>query len=249
LQPIDVCWLGRVPYRPAWALQEELRRRVQAGEPAETILLVEHDPVVTLGRSADRDHVLLSPEALAARGVDLVPTSRGGDVTYHGPGQLVAYPVLRLTRGVVAHVEAMARAVVETVRPLGVEARCRRDPLGVWVAAEIPRKLCAFGVHVSRRVAIHGLALNVTTPPDAFSVIVPCGLRAAAVTSIQAEAGRAPTVEALAPALGAALAAAFDRTPRSIDPHALPSLLSQTPSVESQREASDPERGPGDAGG
>ncbi len=212
MEGVAVTWLGRIGYRAAWEMQEALRRRIVDGEAAETILLLEHPPVITLGRGADPSHVLLDEATLAARGIELLRTSRGGDVTYHGPGQLVAYPVVRLGRGVVAHVEAMARAVIAVVRPLGIEGEFRRERPGVWVG---DRKLCAFGVHVSRRVAIHGLALNVTTPPSAFSAIVPCGLRDAGVTSIAERCGSAPTVEELARPLGAALLEAFGRAPRA----------------------------------
>ena len=212
---LAIAWLGRVEYRAAWRLQEALRARILDGEAAETVLLVEHPPVITLGRSADARNVLVEEHALAARGVAFVRTNRGGDVTYHGPGQLVAYPVVRLARGVVAHVEAMARAVIETARPLGIAARFSRERTGVWATApDGDRKLCAFGVHVRRRVAIHGLALNVTTPLDAFAAIVPCGIRDAGVTSIAALTGRAPSVAELAPSLGARLAEAFGRAAR-----------------------------------
>jgi lipoate-protein ligase B len=203
-------WLGRVGYTRAAALQESLRRRILDGDDAaETLLLLEHDPVVTLGRSAKADHVLASEEALRARGIERVVSSRGGDVTYHGPGQLVAYPVMRLRSGVVAHVEAMAEAVVALARADGVTAVFRRDCPGVWVG---DAKLAAFGVHVHRRVAIHGVALNVSTALDAFELIVPCGLRHTRVTSLAALTGRvrppgelaAPVARAFAERLGTA---------------------------------------------
>jgi lipoyl(octanoyl) transferase len=219
--PLAIAWLGRVGYRAAWDLQESLRRRILDGESAETILLLEHSPVITLGRSANPNNVLLDEAALAARGVERVATSRGGDVTYHGPGQLVAYPVVKV-RSVLAHVEAMGRAVVDLVRRFGIEARFRRDLAGVWVG---DAKLCAFGVHVSRRVAIHGLALNLTTPLDAFSAIVPCGLCDRGVTSVAALTGASPTAESLAPDLGAALARELGRAPRALSPEALDAFL------------------------
>jgi lipoate-protein ligase B len=191
-------WLGRVGYAKAAALQESLRRRILDGdETAETLLLLEHDPVVTLGRSAQASHVLASEDALAARGIERVVSSRGGDVTYHGPGQLVAYPVMRLRRGVVAHVEAMAEAVIALAAGDGIRAEFRRDCPGVWVGAA---KLAAFGIHVHRRVAIHGVALNVSTALDAFELIVPCGLRNTSVTSLAALGGRVrPPGELAAP--------------------------------------------------
>jgi lipoyl(octanoyl) transferase len=190
-----------VRYADAAALQEQLRAAILAGDPdAERLLLLEHEPVITLGRAADRAHVLASAEALRTRGVELVESTRGGDVTYHGPGQLVAYPVMHLPRGVVAHVRAMADAVVEVAASEGLEAHFRRACPGVWMGPPVAdeactggagRKLAAFGVHVHRRVAIHGVALNVATSLDAFSLIVPCGLRASQPTSLASETGRA----------------------------------------------------------
>jgi len=205
-------WLGRVPFTETAALQERLREDVLAGRAPETLLLCEHDPVITLGRSARAEHVLASADELARRGVAVHAASRGGDVTYHGPGQLVGYPILRLRGGVVAHLEAISRGLVALLAPLGLAPRFRRDAPGLWIdrGNRSPlAKICAFGVHVRHRVAIHGFALNVAPALDAFSLIVPCGLRDAAVTSIAAERGEAPDVAALAPLAAAALGEAF----------------------------------------
>jgi lipoyl(octanoyl) transferase len=149
--------------------------------------------------------VLVPAEELARQGIALRRASRGGDVTYHGPGQLVGYPVFHLRRGLVAHMERMAAAIAAVLAELGIAGQWRRDRPGVWVGEE---KICAFGVHVSRRVAIHGFALNVTTPPEAFSPIVPCGLRGTGVTSIARLRGDAPPL----PALARLTVAAFERT-------------------------------------
>jgi len=138
--------------------------------------------------------------------------SRGGDVTYHGPGQLVGYPILRLRGGVVSHIEAMARGLAALLRGFGVAAIWRRDAPGLWIdRGEGNRlaKICAFGVHVRRRVTIHGFALNVTNALDAFDLIVPCGLRDAAVTSMAALTDESPALAALAPLAAEALAHAF----------------------------------------
>jgi lipoyl(octanoyl) transferase len=192
-------WLGRIGYAAAWERQEEIREQVLAGRDAEEILLLEHDPVITLGRSADPAHVL------EPRGVQVVPTSRGGDVTAHGPGQLVIYPVVRLRRGIVAHVEGIARAIVAELAARGIGAEWRRDPAGVWVGAA---KIAACGVHVRRRVAIHGFALNVTREPLAlFRRIVPCGLDTA-VTTIE-EHAPPPSLTELASALAPRLVSAL----------------------------------------
>jgi lipoyl(octanoyl) transferase len=192
-----------VPYRLAWDLQEAVRRRILEEDGDDALLLLEHDPVVTLGRHADAGHVLLSHEELRARGVEVVTTSRGGDVTYHGPGQLVGYPVFRVPRGPLRHLEDLAEALRRVCADLGVTAEWRPDPAGLWVGR---RKLAAFGLHVSRGVAVHGFALNVDTPLEAFGWIVPCGLRSAGVTSLATFLGRAPALAELAQRVAAALA-------------------------------------------
>ena len=182
-------WLGRVPFAATAREQERLREQVLCGDSPETLLLCEHQPVVTLGRSAKPAHVLAPAAELARRGVDVHTASRGGDVTYHGPGQLVGYPIVRLRGGVIGHVTAMARAIAGVLAELGIDARWRRETPGLWVggADDAPvRKICAFGVHVHRRVAIHGFALNVAGPLDGFDLIVPCGLPTARTTSIAA---------------------------------------------------------------
>jgi lipoyl(octanoyl) transferase len=233
--PLRAHWLGRVAYADAVRLQEALRRRVLDGDDgAERLLLLEHEPVITLGRSARREHLLLSPDALAERGIALAESSRGGDVTYHGPGQLVAYPVLRLTRGVVAHVEALAAAVLAVAAAQGVRARFRRDCPGVWVARDDGRedKLAAFGVHVHRRVAIHGVALNVTTALSAFELIVPCGLAGTRATSLAELSGGAPPLPALAARFAARFAEAVGRTVELEAEAPIQALLSRLALVE-----------------
>lgn len=170
------------------------------------MLLCEHDPVITLGRNARPEHVLQPPEELARRGIALRQASRGGDVTYHGPGQLVGYPVFRLRPGLIAHMQKMAAAIVEVLAALGISGQWRRDRPGVWVGED---KICAFGVHVRHRVAIHGFALNATTPAEAFAPIVPCGLSTGGVTSIARLTGRSPTLEELARATAVALGRSF----------------------------------------
>jgi lipoyl(octanoyl) transferase len=191
-----------VPFAPVAALQERLRADLLAGAGPPTLLLLEHTPVVTLGRSAQPAHVHLPPAELARRGVDLVHASRGGDVTYHGPGQLVGYPVVPLRQGVVGHMLAMARAVAGVLAELGIEARWRRDAPGLWVGEA---KICAVGVHVRRRVAIHGFALNVSADLSGFELIVPCGIAGVRTTSIAAEGRSPPSIEDLAARVAARL--------------------------------------------
>jgi lipoate-protein ligase B len=198
-------WLGRVGFAHTVELQEEIRRDVIAGG-RETLLLLEHDAVITMGRSAVEANVLVDDVELARRGVALHRASRGGDVTYHGPGQLVGYPIVRLRGGVRAHVEAMALAIADVLRELGVEATYRSSAPGLWVG---DAKICAFGINVHRRVVIHGFALNLQTDLSAFDLIVPCGLAGCAVTSVRALTGQAPSPERLAPRVAGALGARF----------------------------------------
>jgi len=199
-----------VGYAEAVARMESLRARILDGDgTAETLLLLEHPPVITLGRRARAEHIVVSRDALAARGVTVVDSTRGGDVTYHGPGQLVAYPVMRLHSGVVDHVRRLTGAAIAVAARFGIDAAFDRARPGVWVGNA---KLAAVGVHVHRRVAIHGLALNVTTALDAFDLIVPCGLRDLAVTSIAALSGQAPALPEVAAAFAAAFAGLDGRT-------------------------------------
>jgi lipoyl(octanoyl) transferase len=185
-------WLGQVSYEPALQLQEQLRENILAGRARDTFLLLEHPAVITLGRNAQPAHVLFSAARLQEQGIALHRTSRGGDVTFHGPGQLVGYPVFRLRRGVRAHIEAMASAIIEWLARFGVSAQWRTQTPGVWVGNE---KICAFGIHVRHRIAIHGFALNLSTDLQGFSAIVPCGLRDAGVTSLARLLGHAPDPE------------------------------------------------------
>jgi lipoate-protein ligase B len=229
---LEVALLGRVPYLAAVRLQEALRRRILDGDAsAERLLLLEHDPVITLGRSARPADILATRQALAAHGIAVCQSSRGGAATYHGPGQLVAYPVVRLAGGVVAHVQAMAAAVIEVSARFGIEAHFRRDRPGVWVG---DRKLAAFGVHVHRRVAIHGLALNVDAAldGDGFDLIVPCGQPGARPVSLSELAGTKLETAALAPTLAAALARALGRLPVEEQAPSAPELLSLLAPVE-----------------
>lgn len=191
--PIASRWLGRVPYREAWALQHDLVARRAAGEIPDQLLLLEHDAVLTLGRNADPSHVRVLPALLTDRGIELIRVERGGEVTYHGPGQLVAYPIVRLAdRGLLIrpYVRALEAAMAETAASYGVSA-ARRDGLpGLWVDPDgpLPRKLGAVGVRVERGITYHGVALNVTTDLRDFGLIDPCGLPAIGVTSIAKEA-------------------------------------------------------------
>lgn len=167
---------GPVAYAEIWALQRELLRSRQNGLIPDVLVLLEHRPVVTLGRSADRTHVLLPREALAARGIDLFEVERGGSVTYHGPGQLVGYPIVDLRavgEDVGRFVRTLEATVIDTLAAFEIAAARRQGYPGVWVGEA---KICALGVAVRRRVTMHGFALNVTANLDGFDVINPCGL-------------------------------------------------------------------------
>jgi len=205
--------LGTMRYRDAWALQERAHGEVVAGGD-ERILFVEHPPVITFGRRPGVErNVLAPPELLARRGVEVVPSDRGGDVTFHGPGQLVAYPIVRLIGhrlSVGAYVHALEQAVIDAVARFGVAAGKDRCAVGVWaedpVGSGTVAKLCAIGVRVRRGVTLHGLALNVTPDLSFFELIIPCGLAGRKVTSLQRLLGaRTPPMHAAKDALAESL--------------------------------------------
>jgi lipoyl(octanoyl) transferase len=192
--------LGQIPYRDALALQDELVAARRRGEGADTLLLLEHPPVVTLGRSAHGEHLLVAEDALAARGVELFEVARGGDVTYHAPGQLVGYPIVDLAARDARDVHAWLRTLEELLGAALVELGVpwKRVPgwTGVFVDAPEavrPRKIASIGVGVRGWVTLHGFALNVDLDLAGFDAIVPCGLSAVEMTSIARELGdRAP---------------------------------------------------------
>ena len=190
-------WLGRADYRVVLAQQLAARERVWAGDDG-VVLLCEHPPVITLGRSADRANILASPDELITAGVTIEQIERGGDVTYHGPGQLMIYPVVRI-RSVVEFLERVAGAIVDACAALGgAGAAWQREPAGVWKSGA---KLAACGIHVARGVSIHGFALDVATPREAWARIRPCGLATPQV-SLSTVRGSLIDVETLAPDVG-----------------------------------------------
>jgi lipoate-protein ligase B len=182
--PIEVARLGRVPYRQAWELQRQLVAERQADRGTDRLLLLEHPPVYTLGRRADVANLLLDAEQRATRGIEVVEVDRGGDITYHGPGQLVGYPILRLagTRDVVDYVRALEEVLLRTLAVLEVPARRVDGLTGVWVGEA---KIAAIGVRVaSGGGTSHGFALNVAPDLADFAGIVPCGIRDRGVCSL-----------------------------------------------------------------
>jgi lipoyl(octanoyl) transferase len=204
-----VLQLGEVPYREAWDLQRSLAGAVSQGAIPETIVLLEHPPVVTLGRRTDESSELHVPEGAA---VEVVETDRGGKSTYHGPGQLVCYPILDLKRhgrDVKRYVRDLEEALIGTLASLEVEAARLERLTGVWLERP-PRKIASIGVHVSRWVTTHGYALNVDLDPAPFTDwITACGLEDAMFTTIARELGRPVTVEEVRPHAIAALEHVF----------------------------------------
>jgi lipoyl(octanoyl) transferase len=187
--------LGRVAYADAVARMTALAEARAHGTIPDTVLLLEHAPVVTLGRSTRPGHVLVSPEVLARRGIEVHESGRGGDVTYHGPGQVVAYPIFDLKPDrcdVRRYVRGLEEVMIRTVARHGIEAGRVPGRTGVWVQQS--RKIGAIGVRISRWITTHGLALNVSASLDGFELIVPCGIDDARVTSIEAESGHDPGV-------------------------------------------------------
>ncbi|HEX2163758.1 MAG TPA: lipoyl(octanoyl) transferase LipB [Thermoanaerobaculia bacterium] len=192
-------FLGRVPYAAATALQARLRDAVKAGTAEEHLLHLEHPHVYTLGRNAVAADVLAPADLLAARGVEVHETDRGGQVTYHGPGQLVGYPIVDLSpdrRDVRRYMRDLQETLRRTLADYGVAAEARGgDELGMWVGGA---KIASLGVHLKRWVTTHGFALNVTTDLDLFGGIVACGLAGVTMTSIERLTGAAPPLAEVA---------------------------------------------------
>jgi lipoate-protein ligase B len=207
------CHLGRVEYREAAELQERLRERVIAGELPDLVLYLEHPQVYTLGRRSEPGDLPLGEEFLRARGIDVVSTPRGGKLTYHGPGQLVGYPIVHVGN-VAGFVRAMERAIVAALAEAGIEAVTRegREYTGVWVGE---RKIASIGIHLSHGVSSHGLAVNVDNDLAPFEWAVACGLPGVRMTSMQGE-GAAEGVACFRKRMGHALARELGRRQRLV---------------------------------
>jgi lipoyl(octanoyl) transferase len=216
--------LGKMRYKPCWDYQEEVFKAVIARKiarrdaiseekkaeqplPTSHLLFVEHPHVLTLGKSGNAANVIVSPARLAELGVDYFPINRGGDITYHGPGQLVAYPILDLDQfftDIHKYLRYLEEGIIRTCADFGVEAGRIDGQTGVWVDIEAgngARKICAFGVKCSRWVTMHGLAFNVDSDLNFFDLIIPCGISEKGVTSLSKEVGRKISLEEVKPLL------------------------------------------------
>jgi lipoyl(octanoyl) transferase len=224
---MEVRDLGLMPYRQAWDLQEQVHQSVARGG-AETSLIVEHPPVVTLGRREDSIRNLTTPlPELEKLGIELVHSDRGGDITYHGPGQIVAYPIIRLADhgfSVSGYVHRLEAIVVAALAEVGIEGVTDPQAVGVWTEDRgHPAKICAIGVRIRRGISLHGLALNVETDLGGFSHIVPCGLAGRAITSVGKILGEnAPAMDAVKKILIGQLLGGFLPARRSGRDNALP---------------------------
>jgi lipoyl(octanoyl) transferase len=216
---MDELWVCRLPvvdYRDALALQERVRGARQADLVPDVLLLLEHPPVYTRGRRSDPAELPMTEDWYRDRGIEIVDTVRGGRVTYHGPGQLVGYPIVRIG-DVIAYLRTMEAAIVAALADAGIAARGRPedgpDFTGVWAGE---RKIASIGVHVARGVTTHGFAINVSNDLDPFSWVVACGLPGVQMTSVVQETGGAVALDAIAASVARHFAEAFARRPREV---------------------------------
>ena len=230
--------LGLVPYGEALAYQRDVARARIAGSIAEDVLLlVEHPPVITLGRSSKERHLLASPDVLAQRGVELFEVERGGDVTFHGPGQLVGYPIIDLKRhrrDLHWYLRRVEEGLIGALEEFGIVAERNQGYTGVWT---LGRKIASIGVHARDWVTWHGFALNVTTNLGYFDLIVPCGIEAVTMTSIARElGGDEPSMREVENVVARAFGDVFELSPREVGP-----LVPRQPGVTGLRaDSSDP---------
>ena len=208
---LEASYLGRVAYEAGLRLQENRVDAVYSGEEVDGLFLPEHDPVLTLGRNAQRENIVATDEALSKLGIEVHECGRGGDVTYHGPGQLVGYPIVNLApdrKDLGKYVRNLEEAIIRTLAGFGVEGHRFRQLTGVWIGEE---KVAAIGVRVSRWVTSHGFALNISSNLDHFRTIVPCGIRSYGVTSLERILDEPPSLEDVAREFAPHFAEIFDR--------------------------------------
>jgi lipoate-protein ligase B len=203
--------INTVPYRDALELQRQAAARRQDNESGDSIFLLEHPPVITLGRNADGSALLVTEEALRSRGVELVETDRGGDVTFHGPGQLIGYPVLALEPGrrdIGRYVKDLEEVLIRTLAGFDIPSRRDEKNRGVWTQNG---KIASVGIRIARWVTSHGFALNVTTDLSYFTLINPCGIAGCRMTSMQRELGTAPDMRAVKSSIADHFSSVFER--------------------------------------
>jgi lipoyl(octanoyl) transferase len=209
-----VCHLGQVEYHEAVALQEQVRERVQADELPGVLLALEHPPVYTRGRRSDPSELPMGEDWYRSQGIDIAQTDRGGRLTYHGPGQLVGYPIMRVG-DVVAYLRTMEEAIVAALAEEGIVAGPREGLTGVWVE---DRKIASIGVHLSRGVTTHGFAVNVDNDLQPFEWVVSCGLEGVRMTSVTRETGRGEHLPEFRERMADHFCAAFGRDQRLVTP-------------------------------
>jgi len=235
MNPLLISDLGLISYTEAYALQQRLAAARKAEALEDVLLLCEHPPVITLGRNAKRDNLLVSEHVLRQKGVELHATNRGGDITYHGPGQIVGYPILNLgaiKRDVGWYVRMLEEAMIRATADFGLTAFRIPRKTGIWVNPIVKlgateEKLGAIGVHISRWITSHGFAYNVSTDLRFFDLIIPCGIAGRKATSLEKLLSRNVALDEVKPRLGYHFAELFSCAPRPISSEELASLLSK----------------------
>jgi lipoyl(octanoyl) transferase len=236
---LNLLSFGRISYSDGLDLQRKLVEARHAGQIGNTLVLLEHPPVLTLGRNASRANILASDEFLAYRGVEIHEINRGGDVTYHGPGQLVGYPIFDLRSfaprlGAVEYVRQIEEALIRACGDFGVPATRLKGRTGVWIPAGggiLEKKIAAIGVHIARGITSHGFAMNVSTDLRDFDLIVPCGISDRAVTSLELEAEPAPSMEAVRNAVARQFGRVFGHQVLAVE--SVEELLASKPAASS----------------
>jgi lipoyl(octanoyl) transferase len=227
LIPLLISHLGRTRYADAWTLQQNLWTLRQEGSLQDILLLTEHEHVYTLGKSTDTNHLLASEQELAISGTDVFHVDRGGDITYHGPGQIVGYPIVDLHNyflDIHRYLRSLEEVMIRTLAEFGIAAEREQDLTGVWVKGE---KIAAIGVRVSRWVTMHGFALNVNTDLSKFDRIIPCGIFHKGVTSMQRILGNTLAAGSVQKAIVESFAEVFGCTPQWIEQSALNSKIQE----------------------
>ena len=236
--PLLVSDIGRTKYAYAWMFQQRVLALRQSAALEDILLLTEHEHVYTFGKGSDTNHLLASEEELKADGTDVFHVDRGGDVTYHGPGQIVGYPILDLNNyflDVYRYLRSIEEAIIQTLAKFGISAGREKEMTGVWVQGE---KIAAIGVKVSRWVTMHGFALNVNSDLTKFNRIIPCGIFHKGVTSMQRVVGKEVPFQSVQKSLADSFADVFGCQPRWIDKEELNIMIQNLSTQEKENELS-----------